>query len=67
MKVKVNRKTIDLFEEARVKHALLKYFIARKWNAAQVDRLVVRDAAGQLLDHDAPLNVNPQISFKLVT
>ena len=64
MKVKVNRRTIDLFEGACVKHALLKYFIERKRSAAHIDSLEVRDATGELLDHDAPVNVNPQISFR---
>ena len=64
MKVKVNRRTIDLFEGARVKHALLKYFIERKQSAAHIDSLEVRDADGELLDHDAPVNVNPQIFFR---
>ncbi|MBR7018253.1 MAG: hypothetical protein IKH99_05325 [Prevotella sp.] len=65
MRVKVNRRYIDLFEGAQVKHALLKYFIARKLDRSLMNTVMVRDAYGHLIDQDAPLKENQKIIFKV--
>ena len=65
MKVTVNELTVELFEGARVKNALLKYFIAEDLDKAAInDDLEVEDAYGHLLDLDAPLEEDQCITFR---
>lgn len=65
MKVKVNRRTLDLFEGARVQNALLRYFTVKKLDKQLISDLTVRDAYGHELGHDAPLSDGQQITFDL--
>ena len=64
MKVKLNRRTIQVFEGAQVKHALLKYFTEKKLNKDFIDQTEVHDAEGHVIDHDAPLTENQKITFE---
>lgn len=63
MKVKVNRRTLELFEGARVQHALLRYFTVKKLDKQLIDHVEVHDAFGHVLDHDAPLSDGQKIIF----
>ena len=63
MKVKVNRRTIELFEGARVQNALLRYFTVKKLDKQLIGSVEVHDAFGHILDHDAPLCNEQRITF----
>ena len=65
MKVKVNRRTIDIFEGARIRQALLRYFTIRKMDLSLVEKVSVYDAYGHLTDLDAPLSEGQTVKFKL--
>lgn len=67
MKVKVNTRTLVLFEGARVKNALLRYFTVKKLDKRLIDTVEVHDSFGHVLDHDAPLSDGKQITFELST
>lgn len=67
MKVKVNTRTLVLFEGARVKNALLRYFTVKKLDKRLIDTVEVHDIFGHVLDHDAPLSDGKQITFELNT
>ena len=43
MKIKVNRKTIEIFEGALVRHALLRYFAVKGLDVGLVDTLMQGD------------------------
>lgn len=63
MKVKANRRTLELFEGAKVRNALLRYFALKKLDKQLVDSVEVHDSYGHLLDHDAPLVDGQRILF----
>ncbi len=65
MKVKVNRRTIDIFEGARVRQALLRYFALRKMDLRLVEQAQVFDSYGHPTDLDAPLSEGQAIKFKV--
>ena len=65
MKVKVNTRTLNIFDGACVKNALLRYFTVKKLDKELIDGLEVYDAAGHVIDHDAPLSDGQRITFKL--
>ncbi|MCR4810665.1 MAG: hypothetical protein K5896_12510 [Prevotella sp.] len=65
MKVRVNTRTLQLFEGACVKNALLRYFTVKKLDKQLINGIEVHDAYGHLLDHDAPLSDGQQITFEL--
>jgi len=65
MKVKVNTRTLQLFEGACVKNALLRYFSVKKLDKQLIDDLEVYDAYGHVIDHDAPLKDGQQITFEI--
>jgi len=56
MKVKVNRMNVDVFEGARVKHAILRYFVRKKIDVKDIDDIEAIDAYGHGIDLDAPLS-----------
>ena len=64
MKVKVNRKIIEVFEGAQVRHALLSYFALKGLDVAAVDSLTVLDRWGHQIDLDAPASQHDIIKFK---
>ena len=64
MKLKVNRKTIEIFEGALVRHALLRYFAVKGLDVRQVEDLKVTDRLGHEIDLDAPASQHSAIRFK---
>ena len=64
MKVRVNRRTIEIFEGARVRDALLRYFTVKKMDKKLVSNVEVSDAMGHVVDHDAPLSSGQVITFE---
>ena len=48
-RLKVNRKTVEVFEGALVRHALLRYFIWKGLDVAQVDCLMKKNIFASLL------------------
>ena len=65
MKLKVNRKNIDVFEGAHVRHAILSYFALKKMDVDQVKNLTVYDRWGHEIDLDAPASQFDVVKFKL--
>ena len=65
MKIKVNRRTLELFEGATVRHALLKYFSLRKMDLSLVEEAAVFDGYGHRTDLDAPLREGQIVKYKL--
>lgn len=65
MKLKVNRKNIEVFEGATVKHALLSYFAWKGLDVSLVDQLTVYDRCGHEIDLDAPASQHEQIKTKI--
>jgi hypothetical protein len=64
MKLKVNRKTIEIFEGALVRHALLRYFAVKGLDVRLVEDLKVTDRFGHEIDLDAPVSQHSTIRFK---
>ena len=65
MKLKINRKTVEVFEGAQVRHALLSYFALKGMDVRQVKSLTVFDRWGHEIDLDAPASQHEAIKFKL--
>ena len=65
MKLRVNRKNIEVFEGALVRHALLSYFAWKGLDVDLVNSLMVYDRWGHEIDLDAPASQHEQIKFKL--
>ena len=65
MRLKVNRKFVEVFEGAQVRHALLSYFAWKGLDVSMVERLKVTDRWGHEIDLDAPASQHEQIKFKL--
>ena len=64
MKLKVNRKIIEVFEGAEVRHALLSYFALKGLDVRLVDTLKVYDRLGHEIDLYAPASQHEVIKFK---
>ena len=64
MKVKVNRRTLEIFEGAKVRNALLRYFKLRKFDLSLVEKVDVFDVYGHPIDLDAPLSEGQTIKYK---
>ena len=64
MKVKVNRRHLDIFEGAQARHALLKYFRIRKFDLSLVEQVDVFDAWDHPIGLDAPLSEGQTIKYK---
>lgn len=65
MKLKVNRKIIEVFEGAEVRHALLSYFSLKGLDVRLVDHLKVYDRLGHEIDLSAPASQHETVRFKL--
>ena len=65
MKLKVNRKNIEIFEGAEVRHALLTYFALKKMDVGLVERVTVYDRWGHEIGLSAPASQHEVIKFKL--
>ena len=64
MKIKVNRKTVSLFEGATVRHALLRYFALKGQDVSMIEEIVVFDRMGHEIDLDAPASQHETVKFK---
>ncbi|MBR4388349.1 MAG: hypothetical protein IKT00_04125 [Prevotella sp.] len=64
MTVSINQQEIEMFEGALVKHALLRYFVQNKFDKSNIKEVVVLDKYGHVVDHDAPLSENQQLSIE---
>ena len=64
MKLKINSKTIEVFEGAQVRHALLSYFALKGQDVSQVERLLVFDRWGHEIDLDAPASAHEVIKYR---
>lgn len=65
MKLKVNRKNIDVFEGAEVRHAILSYFALKGMDVNLVKNLTVYDRLGHEIDLGAPASQFDAVKFKL--
>ncbi len=63
MKLKVNRKNINVFEGAQVRHAILSYFVQKGIDVGQIDSLTVFDRWGHEIDLDAPASQFDVVKF----
>lgn len=61
MKLKVNRTTIELFEGAEIRHALVTYLTRRRMSLKYLEQLEVHDVWGHEVDLDAPASAFTQI------
>ena len=64
MKVKVNRTEIEIFEGAKVRHAVLQYLVRRHISASKLTSIQVLDAYDHITDLDAPLTENQAIKVR---
>jgi len=64
MKLKVNRTTIEVFEGAEIRHALLSYLARRRMSLKFVEQLEVFDEWGHEVDQGAPVSQYTQIRLK---
>ena len=65
MKLKVNRKTVTVFEGAEVRHAVLTYLALRAMDVRLADSMTVYDRWGHEIDLGAPASQYEVIKFKL--
>lgn len=65
MRIKVNRKQIEVFDGATVRHAIIGYLIWKKLDVSIANSLTVTDSQGHLLDIDAPASQHAAIKVKL--
>lgn len=65
MKIIVNRKHIEIFEGAAVKHALLRYAVVKGLDKDEIKEWEVYDSYGHSIDHEAPLHEQQKIRFKI--
>ena len=65
MKIKVNRKNIEVFEGAEVRHALLSYFALKGLDVGLVKNLTVTDRWGHEIGLDAPASQYDVVKFRL--
>ena len=64
MKLKVNRKNIEVFEGAEVRHAILSYFAKKGMDVGLVDSRTVYDRWGHEIDLGAPASQFDVVKFK---
>ena len=64
MKIKVNRRIVELFEGARTRDAVLRYLVLRKMDVKLLEQAVVEDAYGHLVGKDAPLSDGQTLKVK---
>ena len=63
MTITVNQQTIELFEGAQVRHALLRYFVLNNLDKSEIDLVEILDEYGNVLDLDAPLSNAQALCF----
>ena len=64
MTVIINQQEVEIFEGALVKHALLRYFVQNKLDKSNINEVEIFDKYGHVIDHDAPISENQQLSFE---
>ena len=64
MRLKVNRKYIDVFEGAQVHHAILSYFALKGMDVNLVKNLTVYDRWGHEIDLGAPASQFDVVKFR---
>ena len=64
MKVKVNRRMVDIFDGARVRDAALRYLVLRKMDVKLLEKAEAQDAYGHVIGMDAPLSDGQTIKLK---
>ena len=65
MKLKVNRKTVTVFEGAEVRHAVLTYLALKAMDVRLADSMTVYDRWGHEIDLGAPASQYEVIKFML--
>ena len=65
MKLKVNRKTVTVFEGAEVRHAVLTYLALKAMDVRLADSVTVYDRWGHEIDLSAPASQYEVIKIKL--
>lgn len=65
MTITINQQTVEVFDGAQVKHALLRYFVANNLDKSEISNVEILDRYGHLLDHDAPLSNGQSLSFNV--
>lgn len=65
MKLKVNRKTVTVFEGAEVRHAVLTYLALKAMDVRLADTVTVYDRWGHEIDLGAPASQYEVIKIKL--
>ena len=65
MKLKVNRKTVTVFEGAEVRYAVLTYLALKAMDVRLADSMTVYDRWGHEIDLGAPASQYEVIKFKL--
>ena len=63
----MNRKNVEVFEGAEVRHAVLSYFALKGLDARLVDSLTVFDSQGHEIGLSAPVSQHESVKFKLPT
>lgn len=63
MTININQQSIELFEGAQVRHALLRYFVQNNLDKSEIGRVEILDKYGHVLDLDAPLSNMQCLSF----
>lgn len=56
MKIKVNRRSVDIFEGAKARDAVLRYLVLRKMDVSLINQAQLFDASGHSIGPDAPLS-----------
>ena len=65
MKVKVNRTSVELFEGAQVRHAILRYCVQRRFRLSLAEQAEPYDARGHRIGLDSPLREGQIIKCKI--
>lgn len=64
MKVRVNRRNVEIFDGARVRDAVLRYLVLRKMDVSLIKQAELYDAYGHTIGADAPLAEGKVIKVK---
>ncbi len=64
MKVKVNRRSVDIFDGAKARDAVLRYLVLRKMDVSLIRQAEFYDALGHPIGADSPLAEGQVIKVK---
>ncbi|MBQ9286570.1 MAG: hypothetical protein IJ209_09885 [Bacteroidaceae bacterium] len=65
MRIKVNRKMVEVFDGASVRHAVLSYLAWKRLDATLAESLTATDRHGHQIDLDAPASQHEAIRIRL--